>query len=101
MFKVVKQGTKKAQALIDSYNLAVERYGYRRLYDCYKSYSTSKDHAERSIVNSMVDRCGSGYTVISHNTFGFTCGYVYPDSLTGALVLRIDTPNNTYETWYV
>lgn len=99
MFKTVKAGTKKAQSLIESYDNAIFRYGYRRLHDCYNSYSASKDYAERFIVNTMVDKCGSGYTVISHNTFGFTCGYLYPDS-TGALILRIETPRNTFETRY-
>lgn len=99
MFKTVKAGTKKAEQLIASYDNAIFRYGYRRLYDCYKTYSDSKDYAERCIIDTMVDKFGSGYTVISHNTFGFSCGYLYPDS-TGSLILRIETPQNTYETLY-
>lgn len=98
---MLKQGTKKAQSLIDSYNYAVERYGYRHLCNCYNTYSREKEYAEDWLLSTMNSDGGHGYTVMSYNTFGFTCGYLYPEKETGALILRVDTPKNTYETYYV
>lgn len=98
---MLKQGTKKAQAFIDSYNRTIVSYGYRYLWNCYNTFSRAKQHAEDWLLNKMVSDGGFGYTVMSYNTFGFTCGYLYPEKDTGALILRVDTPRNTYETYYV
>lgn len=82
------------------YNLAVEKYGYRSLYECYIQPSAAKERAWQNIVTE----CGTahGYTpvVISYNHQFFTTGFVFPDPNTGVAMLRVDTPNNTYMMEY-
>lgn len=96
----INEGTKKARDMIESYNNSLERYGYRYLKDCYKHCSYDKEKAEADICGDMLFRKGGrGYTILSYNTFNFTCAYLYetPDNKT---VLRVETRDNTYECYY-
>lgn len=35
--------------------------------------------------------------ILSHNTYNYTCGYIYPHPKTGVLTFRVETSVNTYE----
>lgn len=97
-----KQGTKRAESLLNNYDSNIAYHGYRDLYDCYTTPSPTK----RAIYDSIRKECynelsGYGLTVLSTNTFQFTVGFLYPDKETGALILRVYTRDNCYETWYI
>ena len=98
----LKQGTKRAETLLNNYYGNIAYYGYRDLFDCYTRPSPIKESIWDSIYNECYNKLeGYGLTVLSANTFQFTCGYIYPDKETGALILRVYTRDNCYETWYV
>ena len=67
-----------------NYKRATSYYGFRRLTDCYKSYSPYKSKAERDILaemdtinNDLSSRAyACNYAVISFNDCFFTCGYM-------------------------
>lgn len=102
MTTFLKQGTKRAESLINSYDASVRYYGYRDLWDCYTRPSLTKESIYDSIRNECYNELeGYGYTILSANTFQFSCAFIYPDSETGALILRVYTRDNCYETWYV
>lgn len=64
--------------------------------DAYKTgCSNLKIQAENNIKKRMLDENGHGYKVLSHNTFGFTCGYLMDVSNITKL-LTVDTRDNTY-----
>ena len=57
--------------------------------------SIYKEQAEQAIINRMQEEGGHGYRILSHNTFGFTCGYLLDDN-----TLIVDTKDNTYKVIY-
>lgn len=73
----------------------------------YGRCSTYKINAENEIRQRMLKENGHGYKVLSHNTFGFTCGYIIPtteitEDINGNTevhetnILVVDTKDNTY-----
>lgn len=42
---------------------------------------------------------GYNFCIMSHNTFGFTCGWITED-VPGKYTLHVETPNNSYEMEY-
>ena len=69
--------TSQVKSYYESYRYAVNKYGYRSIYDCYKNPSCAKMRAERAIANEIYSKDGYGYSVISYNTSIFTCGYLF------------------------
>lgn len=69
--------TSRVKKYYQGYIWAVNKYGYRSIYDCYKKPSRAKIRAERVIANEIDSRDGYGYSVISYNTSIFTCGYLF------------------------
>ena len=67
----------QVKSYYERYRYAVNRYGYRSIYDCYKNPSINKFKAEKSILDECIRRDGSDYSVISYNTSIFTCGYLF------------------------
>ena len=67
----------QVKSYYERYKYAVNKYGYRRLSDCYKNPSGAKMSAERAIADEIYSRGGYGYSVISYNTSIFTCGYLF------------------------
>lgn len=101
MYRFLKENTKQATQLIRSYDNSIDCYGLRTLEDCYKSYSHDKARSYYNIKLECEELDGYDFTILSANTWQYSCGYVYPDKETGALILRVETASHTYETWYV
>lgn len=101
MYRFLKQNTKQANQLINAYDNSISSYGLRTLDDCYNNYSYDKARSYYNIKLECENLDGYDFTILSHNPFQYSCGYVYPDSETGALILRVETASSTYETWYV
>lgn len=55
-----------------------------------KSYEAIKKEAKE--LNAIED-----VRILSHNSFNYTCGYIYPHPETGELVFRVETNRHTYE----
>lgn len=60
------------------------------LFDVYTRYSQAKAIAWNHCYNECKRDGGHHFRIISHNTFGFTCGWIAPYGF------RIETPSNTY-----
>lgn len=69
--------TSRVKGYYQDYMRAVNRYGYRHLFDCYKKPSCAKMRAERAIADEMYSRDGYGYSVITYSINMFTCGYLF------------------------
>ena len=82
--------------MLEAYRNAVEKYGYRRLLDCYGSPSGAKCVAEKRILSEMVERNGYGYAITGYNTSLFSCAYLFPHPERGNLILCYETPHHTY-----
>lgn len=83
--------TSQVKSYYERYKYAVNKYGYRYLYDCYKNPSCAKMRAERAIANEIYSKDGYGYSVISYNTNMFTCGYLF--NRDGELWFAVHTPS--------
>lgn len=83
--------TSRVKAYYQDYMRAVNKYGYRRICDCYKNPSCAKMRVEREIADEMYSRDGYGYSVISYNTSIFTCGYLF--NRDGELRFAVHTPS--------
>lgn len=84
--------TSRVKGYYQDYMRAVNRYGYRRICDCYKKPSRAKVYAEEAIDNELYSRDGYGYSVISYNTNMFTCGYLF--NRDGQLWFAVHTPSH-------
>lgn len=85
--KTINANTKAAARFIDAYNCSRDY----SLMDCYGSYSHAKAIAERDCRAMMEKESGTGFKIMSFNTFGFTCGWWVGDAL------RVETPSNSYK----
>lgn len=85
---------KKARYYVNQYNAT---FYPLTLDDVYKSYSTAKRHAWEYCERQCAKLNGTRLTVLSYNTFGFTAAFQYPHPETGVLMLRVETPCNTYD----
>ena len=83
--------TSQVKSYYEHYMYAVNRYGYRSIYDCYKNPSWAKASVERDIAKEIYNRDGHGYSVISYNTTMFTCGYLF--NRDGELWFAVHTPS--------
>ena len=97
MMKTINTATnKKAWELWQAYNKATDD----SVLTAYKtSPSYAKINAENDIKKRMIEENGHGYKVMSHNTFGFTCGYLVDISNITKL-LTVDTKSNTYRVLF-
>lgn len=59
--------------------------------DFYKTCSWEKIKAEEKIKNTMIEKGGYAYRILSGNSFNFTCGYKIGNTLI------IETVANTFE----
>lgn len=84
--------TSRVKTYYQDYMRAVNKYGYRYLFDCYKNPSGAKESAERAIIYECCNKGGYGYSVISYNTNMFTCGYLFKRN--GELWFTVHTPTN-------
>ena len=66
------------------------------LFDCYDKPSQHKVRAENDCMNKMYADYGYDFRIISYNTFAFTCGWLMEDPETGVIMLRVETPENSY-----
>lgn len=66
------------------------------LFDCYDKPSQAKVEAENECMNKMYAEHGYDFRILSYNTFAFTCGWVMEDPETGVIMLRVETPENSY-----
>lgn len=83
----IKKTTKRGAYLLASYR----RSNSYELRDCYGRFSGAKAHADYNCREAMRRNGGSGYKIISFNTFGFSCGWMMPDGS-----LHVETPTNSY-----
>lgn len=81
---------KIAKANIPAYDNS-EMY---RIEDAYNKPSTEKRDAFMSILREMVDCAGWGLKVIHHNTFKFSCGYLFVKPETGVVKFKYFTKDN-------
>lgn len=84
---------KKDNDILNTYN----RYYGRTLYDCYNKPSTEKATSWFNIHNEMIANKGYGLTVLSYNTFMYTCAYTYTDESTNTELLVVHTPTTKRE----
>ena len=84
--------TSRVKAYYQDYMRAVNKYGYRHLFDCYKNPSWAKVRADKEIANEIYNKDGYGYSVISYNTSIFTCGYVFWRD--NEMIFCVHTPND-------
>lgn len=66
------------------------------LYGVYSRPSEHKLRAENDCVVRMVSENGYDFRIISYNTFAFTCGWLVENSESGVVMLRVETPENSY-----
>lgn len=85
---------KRAQAYIDSY----ERSTVTEVTDVYANPSISKRRAEQDCRMWMAKQDGYLFRIISYNTFGFTCGWLFEDE--NNIYLRVETKDNSYRILY-
>ena len=84
--------TSQVKAYYERYMHAVNKFGYRSIYDCYKNPSWAKVEAENAILKECYNYYdGYGYSVISYNINMFTCGYLFNKD--GELWFAVHTPN--------
>ena len=67
------------------------------IFGAYKHPSEEKIRAERAVLREMTQRNGWGYKVINHTCQNFTAGYLFTDTETGVITLRVHTAQNVYE----
>lgn len=84
---------KKDLSILETYN----RYEGRTLYDCYNATSSVKADSWFSIYTEMVRLKGYGLTVLSYNTFMYTCAYKYYDEIREVEILVVHTPSTRRE----
>lgn len=101
MYRFFREGTKQANQLINGYDNSINYHGLRSLKDCYKTYSLAKYTSYNDILRECQSKGGYDFTILTANTWEYTCGYVYANADTGELILRVHTACNIYETWYV
>ena len=87
--------TSRVKEYYQHYMRAVNYYGHRYISDCYKNPSCAKIRAEREIVEECINKGGYAYSVITHNTSIFTCGYLFRKD--GELWFAVHTPTNYEE----
>jgi len=87
--KELKKHTKKAKAIIASYERAKEKECCI-LRDCYNTFSLEKERAYQRIVNRLNFNYATFY-IISFCSMHFSCGYITTDNK-----LIYDTYKNTY-----
>lgn len=85
--KTINANTKAAARFINAYRNSFD-YSLR---DCYGRYSTAKARAEYLCRAMMEKENGTGFKILSFNTFGFSCGWMVGDTL------RVETPSNSYK----
>ena len=56
--------------------------------------SQAKENAERAILQEMCENGGTGYRILSHSGFVFTCGYLR--TVDDVQVLTVHTKSNKY-----
>ena len=87
-----KMKTSQVKSYYERYMYAVNKYGYRNIFDCYNKPSWAKIRAEREIVEECINKGGYAYSVISYNTSIFTCGYLFRKD--GELWFVVHTPSD-------
>lgn len=78
--------SKRAQRFIHALEQSEDMY----LHQVYGRYSQSKAIAWNHCWNECLRDGGMHFRILSHNTFGFTVGWIAPYGY------RIETPSNTY-----
>ena len=66
------------------------------LYDVYSNPSHYKVNDENECITQMRYENGWNFRILSYSTFVFTCGWLIADAETGELMLRVETPENSY-----
>ena len=66
------------------------------LYACYSKPSKAKIAAHGEYWEKMHQEHGYDFRIISHNTYAYTCGWLMEDPETGVIMLRVETPENSY-----
>lgn len=83
----IKATSQRGQAYIYAVDHNTDFY----LDSVYKTYSREKYNAWLYCKNLCDKEDGRGFCIISHNTFGFSVGWILPNGN-----YRIETPNNSY-----
>lgn len=74
-------------------------YATSDIYNLFGVYSNPSDYkliAENDCRERMRRENGRDFRIISYNTFVFTCGWLIEDPETGVVMLRVETPENSY-----
>lgn len=66
------------------------------LYAIYAKPSKAKISAHGDCWEQMHKEHGYDFRILSYNTFAFTCGWVMEAPETGVIMLRVETPENSY-----
>lgn len=67
-----------------------------QLNDVYGRYSDKKARAYAYCRNLMLKYDGYDFRIISHNSFMFTCGFMFRDPATNSLMFAYITPTYNY-----
>ena len=84
---------KKDLSTLETYN----RYYGRTLDECYTTCSSAKAVSFRHIREEMESLDGWGLTVLSYNTFMYTCAYKYYNEELDREILVLHTPSKRTE----
>lgn len=83
---IIKGTTKKGQTMIRN----ASNYEGVYLWQVYDSFSPAKKRAWDYCYDCFVSEHGEAFSIISHNTFGFSVSWVVENGV------RIETPKNSY-----
>ena len=78
----INASTKRGAGFVASYR----RSNCESLWDCYGRFSSKKAAAENDCRAWCDDENGTGFKIMSYNTYSFTCGWMTADGL------RVETP---------
>lgn len=92
----LNRNTKKAQYWLDRFNSS----HIFHLQECYTSFSEAKEQAFNDCLNQCYNMGGIHFCILGYNCYSFSCGWLYGDSESGVIMLRVETPNNTYVIEY-
>lgn len=68
------------------------------LHEVYGRWSWKKEKSFRKIKERAWElKRIEPVRILSHNTYNYTCAYIYPHPETGQLVFRVETSCHTYE----
>lgn len=87
---------KRIESIINNYNYSRTKYGYRNIWQAYKTCSYAKEKAYHYCEELCYAFDGYGLTVVSTNCFKFTVSFEFLHPVNGNVCLAYITDNGDY-----